>query len=74
MLQINNNRLPMSQKFDIIKSISKDIEMGKMKELILSVCEDYQNGMSIQKIANAYGISTDEVRNIIETYGDIYLG
>jgi transposase-like protein len=42
--------------------------MGKMKELVIEVCEEYESGLSIEDISNLHGVSIDYVINILKQF------
>jgi hypothetical protein len=46
--------------------------MAHMKDLILSVCEDYSNGQKIDDIAITYKISISLVEQILTNFSDLY--
>ena len=47
--------------------------MAKMKELVIEVCELYdEQGMTIMEIVNATGLSEEVVIQILSDYSDKY--
>jgi hypothetical protein len=48
------------------------VDMSHMKELILSVCEDYANGITEEDIAITNKISISMVSHILSNFYDNY--
>ena len=46
--------------------------MSHIKNQILSMCEDYENGFSIFEIANFYGYTANFVDEVLTKYCDSY--
>lgn len=42
--------------------------MSKIKDLLLTILEEYQQGISVREIADRHGMTIEGVREIIETY------
>ena len=43
--------------------------MGKFKGIIVGVCEDYESGISVYSLSQAYGLPMCEVVDILRKFG-----
>ena len=47
--------------------------MGKMKELVIEVCELYdEQGLTIMEIVNTTGLSEEEVIEVLSNYSETF--
>ena len=42
--------------------------MAKMKDLVMDILEDFENRIPVSVIAENYGVSVEEVEEVVELY------
>jgi hypothetical protein len=45
--------------------------MAKMKELVMNILEQYEDGIGIKAISDTTGLPADVVFDILQRYGDL---
>ena len=45
--------------------------MSKMKDLVMDILEDFENRVPVSVIAKNYGMSVEEVEEVLELYSEV---